>query len=81
MLVALPRRLLLAALVSFLVAGLAAADAMASPGALYTQTNDPAGNTVQMFERAADGTLGRPARSPPAAPASQASAAVRAQSS
>lgn len=46
MLVALPRRLLLAALASFLVAGLAAADAMASPGALYTQTHDPAGDKV-----------------------------------
>ncbi len=34
-----------------------AANAMASSGALYTQTNDPAGNTVQRFDRAADGSL------------------------
>src|SRR3954452_4915156 len=33
------------------------AGAMASPGAVFTQDNDPAGNAVQMFERAADGTL------------------------
>jgi 6-phosphogluconolactonase len=53
-----PRRLLLATLVSLLVlAGASAADAMASPGALYTQTNDPAGNAVQKFDRAADGSL------------------------
>jgi 6-phosphogluconolactonase len=51
------RRLLLAAVAALVViAGPAAANAMAS-GALYTQTNNPAGNTVQMFERAADGTL------------------------
>src|SRR3954454_3349299 len=39
------------------VAGPAAAGAMAAPGALYTQTNDPAGNVVQRFDRAADGEL------------------------
>src|SRR4051812_41356242 len=38
-------------------AGAAPAGAMASPGAVFTQDNDPAGNAVQMFERAADGTL------------------------
>jgi 6-phosphogluconolactonase (cycloisomerase 2 family) len=56
MLNALPRRsagLLLAALASLALAG----PAMASPGAVFTQTNDPAGNTVQRFDRAADGTL------------------------
>jgi 6-phosphogluconolactonase len=31
--------------------------AMASGGALYTQTNDPAGNVVQKFDRARDGRL------------------------
>jgi 6-phosphogluconolactonase len=40
-----------------LLAGPAAANAMADEGALYTQTNDPAGNTVQKFERARDGSL------------------------
>jgi 6-phosphogluconolactonase (cycloisomerase 2 family) len=46
-------------LVLALVAGflLLASSAMASNGALYTQTNDPNGNTVQRFDRAADGTL------------------------
>src|SRR3954471_9742576 len=34
-----------------------AAPAVASPGAVFTQDNAPAGNAVQMFERAADGTL------------------------
>jgi hypothetical protein len=38
-----------------LLAGPAAA--MAHGGALYTQTNDPAGNPVQWFDRAADGSL------------------------
>ena len=33
------------------------AAAMAHDGALYTQTNDPAGNVVQWFDRAADGSL------------------------
>src|SRR5699024_2823568 len=45
-----------------LIAGLLllASSAMASDGHggwLYTQTNDPAGNTVQRFARGADGTL------------------------
>jgi 6-phosphogluconolactonase len=40
-----------------LLAGPAAANAMADGGALYTQTNDPAGNAVQKFERARDGSL------------------------
>jgi 6-phosphogluconolactonase len=34
-----------------------AASAMASSGVLYTQTNDPSGNAVQRFDRAADGSL------------------------
>jgi 6-phosphogluconolactonase len=38
-------------------AGASAASAMAAPGALYTQTNNPAGNTVQKFDRGADGSL------------------------
>jgi 6-phosphogluconolactonase len=42
----------------FAVAGALAPDAMAhGGGSLYTQTNDPAGNTVQKFNRAADGSL------------------------
>ena len=36
---------------------LLASSAMASQGALYTQTNDPNGNAVQRFDRAADGSL------------------------
>jgi 6-phosphogluconolactonase len=39
------------------LAGPAAANAMADEGALFTQTNDPAGNVVQKFERARDGSL------------------------
>lgn len=57
--VALPRRrgrLALAGLVAAAVlAGPSAA--MASTDAVFTQTNDPAGNTVQRFDRAADGQL------------------------
>jgi 6-phosphogluconolactonase len=47
------------ALVLAFVAGflLLAANAMANDGALYTQTNDPSGNTVQRFDRAPDGSL------------------------
>jgi 6-phosphogluconolactonase (cycloisomerase 2 family) len=55
-----PRRggFVLAAAVTAVTAGLAAPPAMAaSPGAVYTQTNNPSGNAVQMFERAADGSL------------------------
>src|SRR5512132_2755932 len=37
--------------------GVPAAGAMADPGALYTQTNDPAGNVVQAFDRDAQGGL------------------------
>jgi 6-phosphogluconolactonase len=46
-------------LVLAFVAGflLLAANAMASNGALYTQTNDPNGNTVQRFDRAPNGSL------------------------
>jgi 6-phosphogluconolactonase (cycloisomerase 2 family) len=40
-----------------ILAGPAAAGAMADPGALYTQTNDPAGNVVQAFDRDARGEL------------------------
>jgi 6-phosphogluconolactonase len=40
-----------------LLAGPAAANAMADGGALFTQTNDPAGNAVQKFERSRDGSL------------------------
>ena len=40
-----------------ILAGPAAAGAMADPGALYTQTNDPAGNVVQKFDRNARGEL------------------------
>jgi 6-phosphogluconolactonase len=53
-----PRRLAVAAVVALsLLAGPAAASAMADKGALFTQTNDPAGNAVQMFDRARDGAL------------------------
>jgi hypothetical protein len=43
----------------FAIAGAVSPSAMAHDdrGALYTQTNDPAGNTVQKFDRAADGSL------------------------
>ena len=47
-------KLVLAFVAGFL---LLAANAMASDGVLYTQTNDPAGNAVQRFEPAQ-----RPAR-------------------
>ena len=52
------RRLLVgaAAAVALLV-GPGVANAMADDGALYTQTNDPAGNVVQKFDRARDGRL------------------------
>ena len=55
--VPLPRRGAVVLLLA-LVASLAfASSAMASHGSLYTQTNDPAGNTVQRFDRAGDGSL------------------------
>jgi 6-phosphogluconolactonase (cycloisomerase 2 family) len=51
-------RLLLAGGIVFAaLTGASTAGAATSPGAVYTQDNDPAGNAVQMFERAADGTL------------------------
>jgi hypothetical protein len=50
------RFLLVGGVLAAAIAGPAAAGAMAS-GAVYTQDNDPAGNAVQRFERAADGTL------------------------
>jgi 6-phosphogluconolactonase len=46
-----------AAIALAVLAGPAAAGAMADPGALYTQTNDPAGNHVQAFDRDAHGEL------------------------
>jgi 6-phosphogluconolactonase len=53
-----PRRVLVGAAAALAVlAGPAAANAMAGEGALYTQTNDPAGNVVQKFDRARDGRL------------------------
>jgi 6-phosphogluconolactonase len=39
------------------LAGPAVGSAMADDGALFTQTNDPAGNVVQQFDRARDGSL------------------------
>lgn len=50
-------RLLLAGALTAALTGAATTNAMAAPGALYTQTNDPAGNVVQAFDRAADGSL------------------------
>jgi 6-phosphogluconolactonase (cycloisomerase 2 family) len=51
-------RFVLAAAVTAAAAGLAAPSAMAAHrGAIYTQTNDPAGNVVQAFARGADGSL------------------------
>lgn len=55
-----PRRacFVLTAAATALAAGVAAPPAMAAPGGtVFTQTNDPAGNAVQMFDRAADGSL------------------------
>jgi len=40
-----------------ILAGPATAGAMADPGAVYSQTNDPAGNLVQKFDRSAGGEL------------------------
>src|SRR5918992_4612236 len=58
--VSVPRTRAVVVLLTFL-AGLLlfSSSAMASHGrgALYTQTNDPNGNTVQRFDRAADGSL------------------------
>ena len=53
-----PRRLVVAVVAALgLLTGPAAANAMADTGALFTQTNDPAGNAVQKFDRADDGSL------------------------
>src|SRR4051812_43747940 len=51
------RALLTGGFVAAAFAVAAPAGAIASPGAVFTQDNDPAGNAVQVFERAADGTL------------------------
>lgn len=52
------RRLGVAAVAALgVLAGPVAANAMADQGALFTQTNDPAGNAVQKFDRAEDGSL------------------------
>jgi 6-phosphogluconolactonase len=50
-------RFILGATVALAFLGVPAAGAMADPGALYTQTNDPAGNVVQAFDRDASGRL------------------------
>ena len=51
------RSVLGAAIALAILGGPAAAGAMADPGALYTQTNDPAGNVVQTFDRDGHGAL------------------------
>ena len=51
------RLVLLGGIVSAALAATTPAGAVASPGAVFTQDNAPTGNAVQMFERAADGTL------------------------
>jgi hypothetical protein len=53
------RAVLLVLVLTVLLAGVAASSAMATfgGGALYTQTNDPAGNAIQRFDRAPDGSL------------------------
>jgi len=53
----LPRPRAVLPLLAIVLAGILAPSAMASGGALYTQTNDPAGNTVQAFSRAPGGAL------------------------
>ena len=56
--VPLPRPRAVVLLLALAAALLLAPSAMASHGgSLYTQTNDPAGNNVQRFDRAADGSL------------------------
>src|SRR6187397_3032206 len=53
-----PRALVLLLALTAAALLLAATSAMASSGgAFYTQTNDPAGNSVQRFDRGADGSL------------------------
>jgi 6-phosphogluconolactonase len=55
---AVPRRLAVGATLAVAaLAGPAAASAMADQSALFTQTNDPAGNVVQTFDRSRDGRL------------------------
>ena len=51
------RSLLAASAMLAFLAGPAAAGAMAHQESLYTQTNDPAGNVVQRFDRGARGEL------------------------
>jgi 6-phosphogluconolactonase len=52
------RRLLVGGVAAVaLFVGPGVANAMADEGALYTQTNDPAGNVVQKFDRGRDGRL------------------------
>src|SRR4051794_36226432 len=58
------RLLLVGGMAAAALAAASPAGAAASPGAVFTQDNDPAGNAVQMFARAADGTLS-PGRSFP----------------
>src|SRR4051794_24649758 len=58
------RLLLVGGMAAAALAAASPAGAAASPGAVFTQDNDPAGNAVQRFERAADGTLS-PGRSFP----------------
>jgi 6-phosphogluconolactonase (cycloisomerase 2 family) len=48
---------LLGAVLTTAVTGSLSSTAMAAPGALFTQTNDPAGNVVQKFDRSARGAL------------------------
>ena len=51
------RFMLVGGILSAALAAAAPAGAAASPGAVFTQDNAPTGNAVQMFARAADGTL------------------------
>ena len=48
------RLVLVGGIMSAALAAAAPAGALASPGAVFTQDNDPAGNAVQMFERAVE---------------------------
>jgi 6-phosphogluconolactonase (cycloisomerase 2 family) len=50
-------RSIVGAVAALALLGVPAAAALADPGALYTQTNDPAGNVVQAFDRDARGGL------------------------
>ena len=42
---------------TIILAGATASSALASAGAVYTETNAAAGNAVQKFDRSADGRL------------------------